>query len=374
MTGGPPRPAADGADLRAQLAELQARYRELLEAAGANEEILQRSLDRELRLMRAETLPELLREATTGLARSYALRSIALVIEDPSHELRHLLIGLGEPVADLAHVQFTDSLVGITPLAAHLARPWLGPYRRADHDLLFRHGPPLGSVALVPLMAGGRLLALLCLGAAEPERFAADLASDFLQRLGTVLAICLENAANRARVLRSGLADYLTGWQSRRYLNARLREELARAGRHGTTVACVMIDVDHFTAINDTYGHLAGDEALKEITARIESQMRASDTAARFGGDEFALLLPDSSVASAAQFADRVRQAVEPPVELGAGRSVRVTLSVGVAGAAPGRAERDLKAIGERLVSAADEALYRAKARGRNRVEVAPEP
>jgi two-component system, cell cycle response regulator len=373
VTAVPPRTDADGTELRRELADLRHRYRDLLDAAAANEEILRRSLDRELRLMRAETLPELLYEATTGLEQSYALVAISLVIEDPSHELRHLLVGLGEPPDELIDVHFTDSLAGITPLATHLMRPWLGPYRRADHDLLFAGGETPGSVALVPLLAGGRPFALLCLGAFERERFSAELGSDFLQRLGTVLAVCLENAANRARVLRSGLADYLTGWQSRRYLHARLREELARAGRQGTPVACVMVDVDHFKSINDTYGHLAGDAALREITARIESQMRASDTAARFGGDEFALLLPGSTVAAAALFAERIRQAVEPPVDLGAGRSARLTLSIGVAAAAPDRADRDLKGAGERLLSTADEALYRAKALGRNRVELVPD-
>lgn len=373
MTAVPPRTDADGAELWRELTDLRSRYRDLLDTAAVNEEILRRSLDRELRLMRAETLPELLHEATTGLVHSYGLVAIALVIEDPSHELRHLLLGLGESPDELVNAHFTDSLAGITPLAAHLTRPWLGPYRRADHDLLFAGGPTPASVALVPLLAGGRPFALLGLGAVEPERFSAHLASDFLQRLGTVLAVCLENAANRARVLRSGLADYLTGWQNRRYLHARLREELARAGRQGTPIACVMVDVDHFKAVNDAYGHLAGDAALREITARIEAQMRASDTAARFGGDEFALLLPGSAVAAAAQFAERIRQAVEPPVDLGAGRSARLTLSIGVAAAAPGRGDRDLTGIGERLLSAADEALYRAKALGRNRVELVPD-
>src|SRR5208282_6616344 len=98
--------------------------------------------------------------------------------------------------------------------------------------------------------------------------------------------VCIENAVNRARLLRAGITDFLTGWHNRRYLQQRLKEELARAQRRAGSIACLMIDVDHFKGINDGYGHLAGDKALKEIAARVEEQIRSMDTAARFGGDE----------------------------------------------------------------------------------------
>ena len=106
-----------------------------------------------------------------------------------------------------------------------------------------------------------------------------------------VAAICIENAVNRARLLRSGLTDFLTGFHNRRYLHARLREELARAQRAKQSLACLMIDVDHFKRINDQYGHLAGDAVLREVAQRIDAEMRISDTGARFGGDEFAIVL-----------------------------------------------------------------------------------
>ena len=104
----------------------------------------------------------------------------------------------------------------------------------------------------------------------------------------------LENAVNRARLLRAGITDFLTGWHNRRYLQQRLKEELARAQRRGGTISCLMIDIDRFKSINDGYGHLAGDNALKEVAHRIEAQIRSMDTAARFGGDELAILLPEA--------------------------------------------------------------------------------
>jgi len=363
--GRPPTPGAGEAE------RLRARVDELVAQAAINEDKLRRGLARELALIRAESLADLLDGSTRGLAEGAQLARVTLALEDPDHELRHLLIGLGEDATRFPDVLFTDSLLGLSPLAARLDRPWLGSYAPADHGLLFHHAAGIRSVALVPVRRQSRLQGLLCLGSADPERFASDLGGDFLQRLGAVLGVCLENAYNRARVTRSGLSDYLTGWHSRRYLNARLREELARAARGGTTVSCVMIDIDHFKSINDSCGHLAGDEALREVTARVELQIRASDTAARFGGDEFSLLLPDTPLAAAGLIAERIRQTLEPPVDLGGGRVVAVTLSLGVAAASPARGERDFKAAGEALIAAADAALYRAKAAGRNRVVVA---
>ncbi len=368
------RPPATGAGVTAADAEeLRAQVAALVDQAAINEEKLRRGLARELALIRAESLADLFTEATGGLASSYGLARVTLALEDPDHELRHLLVGVGEQDGEFPDVIFTDSLIGLAPVAARLSRPWLGAYVRADHGLLFHGSAEIRSIALVPLQRQARLQGLLCLGSTDPGRYTHDMGSDLLQRLGAVLGVCLENAYNRARVTRSGLSDYLTGWHSRRYLNARLREELARAARNGTTVACVMIDVDHFKSINDTYGHLAGDEALREVTGRIDMQIRASDTAARFGGDEFSLLLPDTSIAAAGQLAERIRQALEPPLDLGGGHLVKVTLSLGVAGASPARGDRDLKSQAEALLSAADAALYRAKAAGRNRVVLAAE-
>jgi two-component system cell cycle response regulator len=182
-----------------------------------------------------------------------------------------------------------------------------------------------------------------------------------------IAAICLENAVNRARLVRSGLTDFLTGFHNRRYMNARLREELARAQRDKGNVAILMIDVDHFKRINDSYGHLAGDGVLREVAKRIDAQIRLSDTAARFGGDEFAIVLPGGQVRDAEVLARRVRTAVGSlPMLVSGSVTATITLSIGVAVAAPATDSRDLKSMAERLIAEADAALYRSKASGRD--------
>ena len=159
---------------------------------------------------------------------------------------------------------------------------------------------------------------MLVFVSADPQRFKPELASDFLAHLGLVAAICVENAVNRARLLRSGLTDFLTGFHNRRYLHARLREELARAQRAHQSLVCLMIDVDHFKRINDQFGHLAGDAVLREVAHRIDAEMRISDTGARFGGDEFAMVLSQATLTDGEKVAARVLHAVRNlPVAIG---------------------------------------------------------
>ena len=118
----------------------------------------------------------------------------------------------------------------------------------------------------------------------------------------------------------------LTGWNNRRYLQLRLTEELARARRDRTHVACLMLDVDHFKRINDNFGHAAGDTVLRELANRIDTEVRASDISARYGGEEFVILLPNTEPSAAVGLAERIRHAVSSsPCTLPGGSSVTVT-------------------------------------------------
>jgi diguanylate cyclase (GGDEF)-like protein len=293
------------------------------------------------------------------------------VLLDPQHEIRHLLLAGGDRPDEFKQIFFVDSLISLAPQLAVLHKPWLGPFVGADHHLLFPGINNLKSAALVPLPRKDRATGALCFGSRDPIRFTRHHGTDFLAHLGAVAAVCIENAVNRARLLRAGITDFLTGWHNRRYLQQRLKEELARAQRRGATIACLMIDIDKFKSINDGYGHLAGDIALKEVAQRIEAQIRNMDTAARFGGDELAVLLPESSTTDAAKLAERIREAIASvPVTLTREISRTLTVSVGVAAISPARHEQDLKAVADRLLADADAALYRAKALGRNRVQV----
>jgi two-component system, cell cycle response regulator len=357
-----------GQDLASENARLHARLADLKDEAARNDSLLRKTQERELELLRAGTLTQLFDRLINGLRTSYQLELVTLTLNDPDFELRHLSDTAA--IEEMPEVHFVDSLTELLPALARLEKPWLGPFR-TEHKALCPVVGELGSLALIPLRRNDHLDGVLVFASADPFRFHADLASDFLAHLGLVAALCIENAANRARLLRSGLTDFLTGFHNRRYLNARLREELARAQRFRQPVACLMIDVDHFKRINDQYGHLAGDTLLREAARRIDSQMRVSDIAARFGGDEFALILPQGGLPDGERVAHRILDAVRStPVQIDAERSEMLSLSIGVAVAEPTHESRDFQLVAERLMAEADAALYRAKSGGRNRVAV----
>jgi diguanylate cyclase len=159
--------------------------------------------------------------------------------------------------------------------------------------------------------------------------------------------------------------DQLTGLYNRRIVMERLEEEHARFQRSGQTYAVIMMDLDHFKKVNDTYGHSAGDDVLREVAQRLRQSVRSTDTLARMGGEEFLLLLPMNDIDGALVHAGRIRKRIAAsPIATGSG-SIAVTLSLGVAEVFT----KDNAA--EVVVMRADAALYRAKAAGRNRVEMA---
>lgn len=178
------------------------------------------------------------------------------------------------------------------------------------------------------------------------------------------LADVTELELERRELLDLANLDPLTRTLNRRKLAEVLTDETARAGRYGTPLSVVMLDIDHFKAINDTYGHDAGDAVLVELAARLRACLRKMDRLARFGGEEFVIVAPGVDAGQTVVLAERLRAAV---ADAGFAAAGRVTASFGVAGLAPGE-------TAEAMLSRADKALYRAKNGGRNRVEGAPFP
>ncbi len=333
-------------------AELEATRQELelvTAEVASNDEKMRRTQQRELRLLQAETLDALIYALIDGLRVSYGLDYVSLVLADPDHDIRHLLLANGTPASDFAHLVMVESMTGLAPQYIALRQPWLGAFAPCDHQLICPGATDMASIAMIPLTHRGRLLGSINLCSRDAERFTRYHASDFMAHLG----------------------DVLTGWHNRRYLSVRLIEELARARRDGTRLVCLMLDIDHFKRVNDNWGHAAGDDVLREIAQRVEGQVRASDVAARYGGEEFVVLLPNTDVASALLLAERIRTAIsELPVNLPNEEAITITASIGIAEVQPAPEADDLKTVGDSLIARADVALYAAKSAGRNRVVV----
>ena len=361
-------------ELSAELTHTRRKLSQLTKEVARNTRILQVSQRRELDLLQAEDLTALFRQMLGGLKKSYGLETVTVVLCDPDHDVRHLLMAAGTAEEDLPGLRFVESLSGLAPQYIALRKPWLGPYTRSDHQLLFQDAPGIAapaSIAMLPLTHKGTLLGSINFGSMDGGRFTPVHATDFFSHLGSIASFALENVVNRARLLRSGFTDVLTGWHNRRYLQVRLTEEMARARRDRENLVCLMLDLDHFKQVNDSYGHGAGDEVLRELSHRIEAQVRGSDVAARYGGEEFVILLPHTDVEAGKLLAERIRQAVSAsPVVFGDGKELTLTASIGIASATPQENDFDLKTLGESLIARADVALYSAKSAGRNRIVV----
>lgn len=362
-------------DLEQENRILRQRLLELNRKAQRNEVTLKRFHARELELLTADSLPELLNSLTDGMQSSFQIQDILLILKDTEHEIRQLLYNTGIPEDAFPSIEFVDELETYSDHYSHLSRPWLGPFLSPEHDNLFRDTQGLRSIAILPIHCHSQLVGSLNLGSGNSDRFTRHHASDFLGRLATVGGVCLENAINRERLVISGLTDPLTQLHNRRYLDRRLHEELARSNRYQQPLSCLFVDADHFKQINDNHGHQAGDTILRELACRLRSQLRASDVATRYGGEEFALLLPQTSLAEAMLLAERIRlEVASNPFTLNDGTILRLTVSIGVSDTLPMPGSPPHKELGEYLLDSADQALYLAKANGRNRIEHLPDP
>jgi diguanylate cyclase (GGDEF)-like protein len=361
--------ADDAADaLRQDNQRLRRELRVLAREAEKNETIFRRFHRLELSLLNASSLTSLLDRMTRGTQDILVLDEVSLFLHDPEREVATLLIR-GAPAGQVSpRVVLVDQVSVCSPDGSPLNQPWLGPFRQ-EHSSLFRAPEGLRSVALLPLLSQGYLFGGLNLASAEPGRYTRSHAYDFHSRLAAVSSLCLQNAINRERLVITSHTDLLTLWYNRRYLETRLPEELARAVRYAEPLSCLLFDIDHFKRINDKYGHLAGDDVLREMAGRIKKELRVSDLAVRYGGEEFVVFLARTTREAAAVVAERICSCVSgAPFRLDNRHSLTVTVSVGIADLPPKASARDPRAEGKALLRKADSALYQAKAEGRNRV------
>ncbi|MBW7933642.1 MAG: GGDEF domain-containing protein [Gemmatimonadaceae bacterium] len=230
-----------------------------------------------------------------------------------------------------------------------------GILREEDHGLLS------GSLAVLPLLRGADAIGALLIGASRQGVLRA-----LEIRNGSVLAALAVNALEASWELadasRRSRTDALTGLWNRRHFDEQLERILAETDRFGGACALVIADIDFFKKVNDTYGHDAGDVVLQHVSRVLHDGVRTVDVCARLGGEELALILPQTAPDGAAELAERLRQRIEALMVSYAGVTIRVTVSMGVASYTAGTAGKGT------LFKRADERLYRAKNCGRNRV------
>jgi two-component system, cell cycle response regulator len=287
----------------------------------------------------------------------------------PRAELRRWgeqTIGELEWIEEMVVVEITDLLAATRRLEQRM-RWWIGAIFFAGVGIALSSGILLARSVLRPvrdLEAGARRFAAGELGFRLLPRGRDEIGQ--LKSTFNTMAAALEEHQRSLREL--SVRDQLTGLYNHREFFRLLGEELERSRRYGHPLALLMLDLDYFKRVNDTYGHLAGDQVLRQLPELIRGQLRVSDLPCRYGGEEFGLILPETGREAALEVAERIRAVVaRDPIELAEGGQLRISVSIGVA------TYPQLAADEERLVAAADLALYQAKRSGRNRVCLAPE-
>ncbi len=220
------------------------------------------------------------------------------------------------------------------------------------------------AVLLVPLLAGSRFIGIIGIGDTNSERTFTTNNAELLNLFAQQATIAIKNAQLFNEVQTLATTDPLTGLFNRRHFFELAYHELDRARRTRYPVSVIMLDVDHFKQVNDLHGHLIGDQVLQGVAAGCRKFLRAGDVLGRYGGEEFIILLPDTTLDQAAQVAERLRRNLSVMTIENANEQISVTISLGIATLDGAKDDLGL----DMLLSHADQALYTAKQSGRNRV------
>lgn len=364
----PPRaPAGDG--LRRALHGARERARRVRDDARESERRLKalsavvRSTGRELEVKRIVEL------AMSRIGLFVKVRGWALLLTNASQGALVFEHGAGEGMAGLvgATVNLGEGILGRAAQRRQVLISGRGDETvRGDSEGELPRGERARSVVAVPLFSRGRVIGVLAL----VDRRVAGRFSPRDARLAALLLEPVAVALDSAMLLRTSqelsVTDDLTKLYNSRYLNAALRREIERCRRYRAPVSLIFLDLDGFKNVNDQHGHLTGSRTLVEIGAVIRSTVREIDVVARFGGDEFTVILPQTGPEGALTIAERIRERIAATTFLRArGLEIRITASLGIASyPEDGRTQED-------LLARADQAMYAAKAAGKDGVSVA---
>ncbi len=357
-------------ELNTDLSILESHMDGMLDRVKTNSRTFRRFQDFEVRLLNLNSLGEMMRHVLADAKNFFDLDTVGFCLIDEKGEISEYLESDGFYLKENKELKIIGDDKILQDRFGYSKLPYVGLYSEdkcADFFLHAEHKPV--SVALIPLTRRGNYLGAMSLGSDHADRFEENMATDFVKHLGSIISVCLENNLNFETLRRTSLIDTLTGVNNRRFLEQRLGEEIDRAQRNLEPLSCFFLDIDFFKAVNDTYGHQAGDQVLSAVATAIKGQLRNNDVLARYGGEEFVALLTNISDAKAQDIAERIRKTINNTVVEYNDEAIKVTISIGTATYLPGAERTSVsQEVAEDLVNSADKALYEAKHAGRNQV------
>lgn len=351
--------------------ELKARIEAILEVARTNQRTQDHFEALERKILRSRSLPQMARIIAAEIKRRFNVEFVTLCL---ALDREDILCRAGKGVrgrqgASCLRVIEPDELKRALPKKVRDPILKRRVTKRSSPFFSDEELTEIRSKAVVPLFLFNELIGTLNIGSRDPHRYTSDQGTEFLKRLGSKISLVIDNILAHQRLLELSITDPLTGIANRRQFDSALAQEVARSQRHGTPLACMAIDLDGFKEINDRFGHEAGDMALKQVAGGLARNSRRYDMVARYGGDEFAVLLPHTPLRAAVRVAEKYsRQAMESPLVY-RGREIPLRLSVGVAALPEVEARHP-----NDLIKEADRCLYRAKKAGGGSVVSVADP
>lgn len=343
---------------------------DLIKKAKHNQLTQEKFYNLELYLLQSTSLSTLFNRLLTELSDNLELELVELQLIDCNGETQQLIDDIyGE--LKFNNLQFHQDERFLNQLYQNKLEVKLSQQSECIQPLFEFSAKKIYSVAMLPLVRENRLIGSLHLGSHNKERFTPDLATSFLQHLGSIVSICIQNAITQEQFKLLSLVDLLTRTKNRRYFIQSLAREIARSSRSQNPISCLFLDLDHFKQVNDTHGHLTGDRALQAVAQNINPLLRQSDVLARFGGEEFTIMLPNTNQEDGLEIAERIRLQVNKIVlQDDHGETFSTSVSIGVSTWQPDPQQKlTFEQVQNYLISKADEGVYRAKNEGRNCVQ-----
>ena len=299
-------------------------------------------------------------EVLGGYAQKFIPHSAGAVFAiDSSRNLMGVMASWGDSLSPTQHILSPEDCCAMRGGRLHLQV-------ETSRGLTCRHfsGSIPEAYVCLPLAALGETLGILHISTDSSDQLSASRLA-MIQQAGEYAALRLANLRLREKLHDQSIRDPLTGLYNRRFLEATLEQELHRSGRHHTGLGVIMADIDKFKVLNDSFGHTAGDIVLKEVAAMLRRSVRTEDIVCRYGGEEFLVVLPDTTLESVSERAEQVRESIAKLELQHAGHSLgKVTASFGISFSQDGVLTPEI------LLRYADEALYESKRRGCNCVSL----
>ena len=335
--------------------------------ARLNKEVLKRFMDVEVKMLNCDKLAQLITLLIDDFKEIFKLSVVSLFLHNKDDLTQPLLSNLqARTRKNVTLISDPQEIAKIYPNQNIIA----GEIDRELRKKVFPDNPFVLSCVLLPLVNKGRLIGSLHLGARELNRYHSEYRYDYLERMSSLLAICIENCIIHENLAYLSSTDTLTKIYNRHSFDLEIDKALQRAGRQSQPLSLLFLDIDHFKQVNDTYGHPSGDEILKSFAHILKQNIRNTDFLARFGGEEFAILLPDCEPKQATQIANNLRSSVADNAfkTLNSGQ-INITTSIGISSYnSPDHylGALNIKTLSQALLQCADDALYQAKENGRN--------